>query len=70
VSERLRHRIAELVLEKSGEDVKVTASFGGSLLRPDQPFSEALHQADLALYEAKSNGRNRVEFRRCLQLAA
>ena len=70
VSERLRHRIAELVLEKSGEDVKVTASFGGSLLRPDQSFSEALHQADLALYEAKSNGRNRVEFRRCLQLAA
>ena len=70
VCERLRQRISELRLESDGTDVRVTASFGGSLLRPDRPFSEALHQADVALYEAKSSGRNRVEFKRCLQLAA
>lgn len=70
VSERLRERIGELVLEIEGAEVSVTASFGGSLLRPDRPFSEALHQADIALYEAKSGGRDRVEFKRCLQLAA
>lgn len=70
VCERLRQRIGELVLDVDGEQVTVTASFGGSLLRPDHPFSEALHQADVALYEAKSGGRDRVEFKRCLQLAA
>jgi diguanylate cyclase (GGDEF)-like protein len=70
VCDRLRQRIGELILNADGEEVMVTASFGGSLLRPDRPFSEALHQADIALYEAKSNGRDRVEFKRCLQLAA
>lgn len=70
VCERLRQRIESLSVEKSGEEVTVTASFGGSLLRPDQPFSDALHHADVALYEAKSDGRNKVAFKRCLQLAA
>ena len=70
VCERLRQRIGELELNIDDQTVKVTASFGGSLLRPDRPFSEALHQADIALYEAKSNGRNRVAFKRCIQLAA
>lgn len=70
VCERLRRRIAELTVDAAGETVTVTASFGGSLLRPDRPFAEALHQADVALYEAKSNGRNRVGFKRCLSLAA
>ena len=70
VCERLRERISALVLDADDQVVNVTASFGGSLLRPDRPFSEALHQADVALYEAKSNGRDRVEFKRCIQLAA
>jgi len=70
VCERLRERIAELSLNLDGASVSVTASFGGSLLRPERPFSEALHQADVALYDAKSNGRNRVDFKRCIQLAA
>ena len=70
VCQRLRQRIAELIVHADGDTVEVTASFGGSLLRPDRPFAEALHQADLALYEAKSNGRNRVEFKRCISLAA
>jgi diguanylate cyclase (GGDEF)-like protein len=70
VCERLRKRIGELSLNAENQSVSVTASFGGSLLRPDRPFSEALYQADTALYEAKSNGRDRVEFKRCIQLAA
>ena len=70
VCERLRSRIEDLVVDSSGHSVVVTASFGGSLLRPGQPFSEALLHADQTLYHAKSNGRNRVEFRRCIELAS
>jgi|GEM_PF-1904484 len=69
VCERLRSRIESLVLEHNKVEVVATASFGGSLLRPGQAFGEALLHADEALYDAKSRGRNRVEFRRCLELA-
>ena len=58
-----------LVAEQDGTVVDFTASFGGSLLLPNQPFDEALTRADNALYNAKANGRNRVEFKRHLVLA-
>lgn len=70
VCERLRSKMQDLIVCHGTHDVTVTASFGGSLLRPNQPFTEAFHHADEALYDAKAKGRNRVEFRRCIQLAA
>ena len=69
VCERLRVRIEALSIEHEGAAVEFTASFGGSLLLPNQPFDEALTRADTALYNAKANGRNRVEFKRHLALA-
>ncbi|MBB2751659.1 UNVERIFIED_ORG: two-component system cell cycle response regulator [Rhizobium aethiopicum] len=63
VAERLRAAVesAPFRLKHSGEALNVTASFGiasriGSVLTPDQ----LMKQADLALYEAKNTGRNRV----------
>ncbi|ARQ57843.1 MULTISPECIES: PleD family two-component system response regulator [Rhizobium] len=63
VAERLRAAVesAPFMLKHSGEALNVTASFGiasriGSVLTPDQ----LMKQADLALYEAKNTGRNRV----------
>ncbi|MBY5362404.1 PleD family two-component system response regulator [Rhizobium leguminosarum] len=63
VAERLRAAIesAPFMLKHSGEALNVTASFGiasriASVLTPDQ----LIKQADLALYEAKNTGRNRV----------
>lgn len=42
--------------------IKFTVSIGIAMLRPQDVDLEAiLHKADLALYEAKRNGRNRVE---------
>ncbi|SCB59980.1 response regulator receiver modulated diguanylate cyclase [Rhizobium aethiopicum] len=63
VAERLRAAVesAPFMLKRSGEALNVTASFGiasriGAVLTPDQ----LMKQADLALYEAKNTGRNRV----------
>lgn len=45
-------------------DIPVTASFGITMLQPDDSgFDELFHRADQAVYQAKSLGRNRVEYR-------
>jgi diguanylate cyclase (GGDEF)-like protein len=55
----------------SGEEaLRVTVSCGVSTCVPDVPIGRArlLQTADRALYEAKRNGRNRVEMRSCDEL--
>jgi diguanylate cyclase (GGDEF)-like protein len=59
-AERLRVQIADMVVP--GVGTKVTASIGVTVLEPqDLDPGEVLRRADEALYEAKHNGRNRVE---------
>lgn len=62
VAERLRGMVANAVLHTTdGKPLKVTVSMGVSCIRPeDQNFEAMLERADLALYQAKHNGRNRV----------
>ena len=42
------------------ENVRVTASFGIALAEPGDTLKDLLHRADLALYQAKKDGRDRV----------
>jgi two-component system cell cycle response regulator len=61
VAERVRAEIAELPFIINGENVSVTVSVGvSSLKRGADSVAELLKRADVALYEAKSGGRNRV----------
>ncbi len=62
--ERLRQNLEHEKFDFAGSAVSVTASFGisGFQGKGAPQFSELLRQADDALYVAKRNGRNRVQF--------
>jgi two-component system cell cycle response regulator len=63
VAERLRRAIAgePFSVHKGAKRIKVTISIGLSILeRKGEPVSDALKRADVALYRAKHDGRNRV----------
>lgn len=46
-----------------GQDVRITASFGLALPLRGESGEQTLKRADVALYRAKRNGRNRLEIR-------
>ena len=64
VAERVRTEIAGapfFTSEEKGEGITVTVSVGVSSLKPyGDRVEELMKRADIALYEAKSGGRNRV----------
>ena len=43
-----------------GDDVRLTASVGIAVRRPDESFDSWFARADEALYRAKQGGRDRV----------
>lgn len=62
VAERMRQGVADHALPLQAGELRYTASFGVAGFEPRQPGLERwLARADAALYQAKGNGRNRVE---------
>lgn len=62
VAERLRRAIADAPIVLEGHALAQTSSFGVTLMMPGDTQAVALERADRALYLAKQNGRNRVEY--------
>lgn len=61
VAEKLRTRIEETRFELPEEGLRLTASFGAAALPTDADgLWKCVELADLALYEAKAGGRNRI----------
>ncbi|MFV0437998.1 MAG: HDOD domain-containing protein [Desulfopila sp.] len=64
VAEKLRQVVEEHIFADNRNEYRLTASFGVTSCRPAtiEDFSKSLfiNQADQAMYEAKSKGRNRV----------
>ncbi|MFN4237630.1 MAG: diguanylate cyclase [Vogesella sp.] len=59
--ERLRLAILDYCWHEVHPLLHVTASFGVQWCHSPQPWEQALRQADLALYQAKRHGRNRLQ---------
>lgn len=60
IAERLRANVASLRFVKGAESVKLTCSFGVSEWKAGDNVDSLLKRADIALYAAKTSGRNRV----------
>jgi diguanylate cyclase (GGDEF)-like protein len=60
IAERLRLRFAGLRFKTDKETVTLTSSLGVSEWKPGDIIDRLLKRADVALYNAKAGGRNRV----------
>lgn len=60
VCERLRMRVGELRVAHAGATIRVTVTLGLAEVLPGEAVEHALRRADLALYEGKRRGRDRV----------
>lgn len=63
LADRIRTSIAAGSVAFEGKTIQVTISFGAALAQfEDRDVDAVIERADLALYEAKDSGRNRVAF--------
>ena len=60
VAEKLRDQVSHKGLRVGSDRFKLTVSIGVSPFAPGQSVDQLIRAADQALYEAKSQGRNRV----------
>lgn len=61
LAERMRQAVEELTCTSGERNMRVTVSIGISTFRKEmQNFEDVLKNADTALYQAKSQGRNRI----------
>ena len=60
VLQRIGRLTEALALEYQGESLRFTVSGGMTVWLPGEPLNTALHRADLCLYRAKEQGRNKI----------
>jgi len=61
IAERIREAIEQKTMQINEHNLNITASFGVATLTNNQHgFNDIFQDADLALYQAKEQGRNRV----------
>lgn len=61
VAERIRLCVAEQPFTHNDIEIAATISLGVSTFHPESALTEVIELADQAMYQAKQNGRNRVE---------
>lgn len=61
IGEKLRQAVAQHRFEVQGHPLNITVSIGVATGKPGESFDTLFKRADIALYNAKTRGRNRVE---------
>lgn len=61
VAERIRLAVGRDLTTQAGHTVPLTVSIGGAVFADEVQFTTLFRDADSKLYQAKANGRNRVE---------
>jgi two-component system cell cycle response regulator len=70
IAERIRQDIAGTPFHAKGHIIELTVSLGVAMLRPSESRESILERADVAMYEAKQTGRNRVVVAEDIEQAA
>jgi diguanylate cyclase (GGDEF)-like protein len=60
IAERIQQNVRETSIPASGEQLRVTATMGVSTYSGEENVDAVVKRADLALYEGKQQGRNRI----------
>lgn len=60
IAEKIRCAVANHLFETAGTPVSITISIGMAVTQPHEAFEAVLKRADIALYQAKAQGRNCV----------
>ncbi|KGJ94986.1 GGDEF domain-containing protein [Colwellia psychrerythraea] len=61
IAERIKLAIEHKVMNIQGKSLQITASFGiAQLTKTQNSFSQIFNNADMALYQAKNQGRNQI----------
>jgi diguanylate cyclase (GGDEF)-like protein len=60
IAERMRKKLASTPIDVARRHISVTASIGVADCSGSKESDYLLHRADMAMYKAKANGRNRV----------
>ena len=61
VVERMRQAIVDIEMMAADDALQISASFGIAERRLGEHISDTINRADVALFDAKRNGRNRYE---------
>lgn len=59
---RIRNLVRKIAFENMPDDFRMTISVGVTEFQASEDIQQVINRADAALYRAKANGRNRVEF--------
>lgn len=60
IANKLRVLVESSITHTDKEDIHVTISVGGSLIRKDDSISSLIERSDKLMYESKNTGRNKV----------